>query len=179
MNHLPEKSNTMISEGYRKLNEELHQSKPSYGAGGHADVKMVKQLIGEHRPKSILDYGCGKATLSKSLGWFHPPVHNYDPAIPEYAREPYPGDLVVCTDVLEHIEPAYLEAVLNDLRNLTRKAIYLSIATRPAKKFLSDGRNAHLIIEKPEWWLPKLRERFNIVKYWGHEGDLWVVGTLK
>jgi hypothetical protein len=31
------------------------------------------------------------------------------------------------------------------------------IACHPAKKGLSDGRNAHLIIEQPEWWKQKIQ----------------------
>ena len=35
---------------------------------------------------------------------------------------------------------------------------YHLIACHPAKKKLSDGRNAHLIIEEPTWWKNKLSE---------------------
>jgi hypothetical protein len=30
---------------------------------------------------------------------------------------------------------------------------------------LPDGRNAHLIQEPPEWWLPKLLERFDLYTF--------------
>ena len=32
------------------------------------------------------------------------------------------------------------------------------IACHPSKKGLSDGRNAHLIVEKPEWWKAKIEQ---------------------
>ena len=35
--------------------------------------------------------------------------------------------------------------------------MYHLIACHPAKKCLSDGRNAHLIIESPTWWRSKLQ----------------------
>jgi len=38
----------------------------------------------------------------------------------------------------------------------TTRYQYHLIACHPAKKTLSDGRNAHLIIEKPDWWKSKL-----------------------
>ena len=38
------------------------------------------------------------------------------------------------------------------------------IATGPAKKILDDGRNAHLIQEGPDWWLPKLMQRFELLQ---------------
>jgi uncharacterized membrane protein YkvA (DUF1232 family) len=37
------------------------------------------------------------------------------------------------------------------------------VYTGPAKKILSDGRNAHLIQEPIEWWLPRFGERFDLI----------------
>jgi hypothetical protein len=60
--------------------------------------------------------------------------------------------LVVCNDVLEHVEPERLAAVLQHLRDLTWRGGYFTVATRESNKWLSDGRNAHLIIESVAWW---------------------------
>jgi hypothetical protein len=38
----------------------------------------------------------------------------------------------------------------------------LVISLIPAKKTLPDGRNAHLILEKPHWWKDKLANYFII-----------------
>lgn len=103
----------------------------------------------------ILDYGCGKRTLEEALGF---PIANYDPAIPGLDEAPQPADIVSCTDVLEHIEPDCLPAVLSDIRRVTKRAVFLTIATRPAKKFLADGRNAHLIQQPARWWVEQLWE---------------------
>ena len=62
----------------------------------------------------------------------------------------------------EPIEENYLEAVLDDIQRVTLKLCYFSISSIPAKKFLSDGRNAHLIQKPARWWVPKLCERFDI-----------------
>ena len=35
--------------------------------------------------------------------------------------------------------------------------MYHLIACHPAKRGMSDGRNAHLIIENPDWWRSKLQ----------------------
>jgi hypothetical protein len=67
--------------------------------------------------------------------------------------------MVVCTDVLEHIEPEHLDAVLRHVCSLAKKAVFLQIATRPAKKCLPDGRNAHLTVQSAEWWLAKIPAR--------------------
>lgn len=149
-----------ISEEYRKLNAELHETRQDYGVGGHNYAELVTQIALSIRADSILDYGCGKNTLGNALPQFN--VTPYDPAIPEYAETPDPHDLVVCTDVAEHIEPLYLESVLDDLAYLTKKVLIIVVATRPAKKTLSDGRNAHLIQEKSNWWLPRLQKRFQL-----------------
>lgn len=89
--------------------------------------------------------------------------------------------MVVCTDVLEHIEPEYLEAVLDDIQRLSKKAAVVVVATREAMKSLPDGRNTHLIVEPYTWWLPKLTDRFNMVSFnkTGDEEFLVVLHSLK
>ena len=46
---------------------------------------------------------------------------------------------------MEHIEEEYLDEILIEISQITMKLCYFSIATVPAKKILSDGRNAHII----------------------------------
>ena len=135
------------------MNRVLHRKK-TFGASGHKWADHVRDMKG-----SILDYGCGKGTLKKALGW---EISEYDPCIPGKDTPPEPHDCVVCTDVLEHIEPEHLDAVLSDLKRLMRRSGFLVIATRPAKKTLPDGRNAHLIVKPPEWWRHKLEEVFTV-----------------
>jgi hypothetical protein len=84
-------------------------------------------------------------------------VFEYDPGIPGKDHLPKPADLVVCTDVLEHIEPELLDGVLRHLYLLAGRGAYLVIATRLARELLPDGRNAHLIVQEPPWWLAKLK----------------------
>ena len=110
--------------------------------------------------KTVLDYGCGKGGLGLALS--HLLMTGYDPAVAGHEGTPEPADLVICTDVLEHIEPECLEEVLDDLRRCALKGVFLTIATRPAKKFLADGRNAHLIQEPMTWWLPKIWSRWDL-----------------
>jgi len=151
----------MISDEYRKMNAQLHASKPGYGTGGARWARMVQDLCESWNTRDVLDYGCGKGRLAEALPF---PIAQYDPAIPEHASDPKPCDLVVCTDVLEHIEPDQLSAVLDHLRDLTLKVGLFNVATRRAHKTLPDGRNTHLIVEPIDWWLPMLRERFKSVE---------------
>lgn len=153
----------LISPEYAKLNREMHMQKPDYGAHGNRWTDQVKMLVNQYQPKVILDYGCGKQTLTEALKLQN--IVNYDPGMPGLDDPPKPADLVVCTDVLEHIEPECIDAVLNHLQSLTYKALFVVVATRPAVKQLPDGRNAHLIQEAAEWWLERLQERMSLKSF--------------
>lgn len=151
----------LISDNYRALNASLHQG-GNYGRHGDKWAGDVTRLIEKYGAQSVLDYGCGQGSLGSSLG---PIVREYDPAIPGKDVLPLPVDLVVCTDVLEHIEPECLADVLDHLRALSRQACFVVISTRAAKKFLADGRNAHLIVEDDDFWRQHLANRFAIVEW--------------
>lgn len=150
----------LITDQYRELNAQLHDTNPHYGVSSTKWAPVVAGLAENFGTHDILDYGCGKGLLKSTLGWA---IREYDPAIPGKDAPPEPADMVVCTDVLEHIEPECLEHVLNDLQRLTRKVAFLNIATRPAKKILADGRNAHLIQQPLPFWLPLLWQRFTLL----------------
>lgn len=158
----------LISKEYRELNKQLHESRPDYGAFASKWAGQVASLAEKIKAQSILDYGCGKRSLEAGLKqvWHNVPVVQvtpYDPALDLLDKKPC--DLVACLDVLEHIEPKRLDDVLDDLKDMTLKVGFFTIATRPAKKFLPDGRNAHLIQENYQWWLPRLWRRFRITAF--------------
>lgn len=135
-----------ISDDYLALQKELHLN-PNYGVASISYAPLVKQLLEASKAKSLSDYGAGKQNLLKALRNLGAPTFDYrayDPAFPNYGP-PRPGDLVCCIDVLEHIEPEFLGAVLVDLASITERLGFFSIATGPASKTLKDGRNAHLI----------------------------------
>lgn len=144
---------------YARLNRELHSQPRGFGGGGHKHKEEVLALAQQYGCKSLLDYGAGQQTLSQSIKKHPHPfetIQDYDPGVPAIEGRPLPADLVVCTDVLEHIEPEYLDNVLAELLKLTQKVIYLYIATITTDKILKDGRCAHLIVEPPWWWTEKL-----------------------
>jgi hypothetical protein len=123
------------------------------------EVAAQDQLyVTEH---CIVTHNCGKGYLAKALPF---PIWEYDPAIPGKEETPRPADLVVCTDVLEHIEPDRLVFVLDDLRRCTLKLGYFVIHTGPSSKTLADGRNTHLIQKDKTWWALKLSKYFEVAK---------------
>ena len=158
---------TLISEAYRKMQQQLHKN-PDYGVASVQFAPMVAQVIEATRANELLDYGAGKGRLGIALKQnLQRPlvIHHYDPAIPEWSAPPAPCGFVACIDVLEHIEPALLDNVLNDLRRVTADVGVFTVHTGPAVKVLPDGRNAHLIQQPPAWWLPKFLERFELANF--------------
>lgn len=151
---------TLITEYYRAQNAALHAT-GRFGGSGFKHAVAVRDFADSLGAVSILDYGCGGSTLAASLQ--DRDVRQYDPAIPQFAALPEPVDLVVCTDVLEHVEPDCLDAVLAHLVSLSRLGLYLSIATRlDGKKTLPDGRNPHLLVRSADWWIDRIEALMNV-----------------
>jgi hypothetical protein len=146
----------VISDAYRRQLEKLH-ARERWGADGAKHADAVDAIAAEMTAVTVLDYGCGENRLAEALK-DRRRVSGYDPGIPMRNKMPKPCDLVVCTDVLEHVEPEKLDAVLDHIYRLSARKAYLVIATRPANAILPDGRNAHLIVEQAPWWLGKLEK---------------------
>lgn len=162
----------LISADYRAQNAQLHHENIYYGVGGGKHVDTVLKLVEKCQTHSVLDYGCGKGYLAKALPF---PIWEYDPAIEGKDGTPRAADIVVCTDVLEHVEPDKLDFVLGDLARCTRKVGYFVIHTGAAGKTLPDGRNTHLIQEKREWWENRLAPFFQLAKVFEVGPELYVV----
>jgi hypothetical protein len=145
----------LISTGYRDELQGQHDRVPKWATDGHKHAPQVRQLIDQLQPKTVLDYGCGKQTLRDALSEEFR-IQGYDPGMAATAGMPKPVDLVVCTDVLEHIEPKKLDRVLAHIERVAELAAYFVIATRPAKHVLPSGRNAHLIVQNADWWMERL-----------------------
>lgn len=150
----------LISREYLDMQRELHAAPRGYGGRGDKWAGIVLHLALEYEATSILDYGCGQGTLAKvlrsqPLGAIR--VAEYDPAIPGKDGLPSFADLVNVTDVLEHIEPERIDVVLEHIRMLARKVVFAVISLKESNKILSDGRNAHVLIQDGRWWKDKLR----------------------
>jgi tetratricopeptide (TPR) repeat protein len=164
-----------ITAEYLQQQKQLHQN-PDYGVASIEFAPLVIQIATDSNAKSISDYGAGKCNLWKKmeeLGKNDFQYFAYDPVFPEYGP-PKSADLVCCIDVLEHVEPAYLEAVLDDLKKIIVNVGLLSVHTGPAIKKLEDGRNAHLIQKPASWWLPHFCERFEIAQLQHVPTGFWV-----
>ncbi|MCW5604440.1 MAG: hypothetical protein KIT18_07835 [Burkholderiales bacterium] len=168
---------TLISEEYRKMQEELHRN-PSYGVASLEYAPLVAQIVTNTGAGELLDYGAGKGRLGTALKELlpNPPrMYHYDPARPEWAATPQACACVACIDVLEHIEPELLDNVLDDLQRVTAGCGVFTVHTGPAGKILPDGRNAHLIQQPASWWLAKFLSRFELVAFNRMPQGFWIV----
>ena len=166
----------LISPEMVELNARLHKENLAYGVGGAKEAPTVIKLAEQLKTKSVLDYGCGKGYLAKSIPF---PIWEYDPAVPGKEESPRPAALVVCAAGLEHVEPEKLLVVLDDLRRCIKMVGYFVIHTGPAQKHYADGRNTHLIQQPRAWWEKKLKKFFEIGKIFEVGPELHVVVGLK
>ena len=172
---------TLISPAYQAQQQTLHETSP-YGTASILYAPIVSAIIEKMQITHLLDYGCGANTqLPKHLKVSHKLTYQaYDPGVPRYSTPPLPAELVACIDVLEHIEPEYLDLVFDDLARLAEGVLFASVTTCAAFKSLPDGRNAHLTQQPMSWWLPKFWDRWEIQTVQAISAEsFFVVGTTK
>lgn len=142
-------------------------------------VGLIAELR-KRKCRTILDAGCGTGKLMQKLmtefgdefavHGFDISANCLDPVFEDvkddiltvgclWNADDLPGefDAVLCTDVLEHIHPDKVPAVLENLRKCTRKFAYVAIALFPdgfGPKLI--GEPLHLTVEPPNWWFAKL-----------------------
>jgi hypothetical protein len=164
----------LITDSYRAANRLLHEV--GFGKGGYQWSPAALGLIMLTRSsrcfpiQSVLDYGCGQGTLHWVLvdllqqhgliGQLE--IHGYEPCSTNalLTALPEPADLVMCTDVLEHIEPEKLDAVMKHLVGLIKMWGIFSIAMHLSGKLLPDGTNSHRIVQNGYWWRETLEKYF-------------------
>lgn len=148
---------------HHKVYKETHERYPDYFQGysimSHATE--IGKLIDYYKIKTVLDYGCGKANAWDKYKlkdrWKLDRVTLYDPGVEQYLKPPTEvSELVICTDVMEHVPDHLIEEVLDDIDRCASDMIFLGISTRPATKQLVDGTNAHATVKPKHWWNRKL-----------------------
>lgn len=140
----------------------LHKGKKFNGGSLLQYLPELKDLIVQNNYQTVLDYGCGKAVVHNQYK-LTDSVTLYDPYYEPYSQKPYGlYDLVICTDVLEHVLEEDVESVLAELHLYTKQLLFLAISTKKAKKTFGNGMNVHITVKPKEWWEDKIKKYSNI-----------------
>ena len=102
------------------------------------NLSFIDNIIKTNNINSIMDYGCGKAMSYKDYPFEKKQldIFLYDPYFFKYRKLPKKKfELLICTDVMEHIQKNEIENTLAKMNKYSSKNLFFSICTRPAKKF--------------------------------------------
>jgi 2-polyprenyl-3-methyl-5-hydroxy-6-metoxy-1,4-benzoquinol methylase len=146
----------LITDQYLAALREKNRVKPWRGTKGVYATVVAERLLPED---TVLDFGCARQDLARRLKELGKPnkVVGYDPGQPELATWPDGKfDIIVATDVLEHIEPQFLEPTLRRLNAACNREMFFVVATRLAGELLPNGVDHHLIVQPYNWWMERL-----------------------
>lgn len=131
----------------------VHQENEKYGTGMDFHFPYIAAMMIHLHAKSLVNFGCGKSQLANQLQKYGlNEVCNYDPAIPELSNLPSKEyDVLINTDVLEHIPEPELDGVLQTFKKLSATSINIPDLQK-AKLILPNGENAHCTLKTPDEW---------------------------
>ena len=165
-----------LIDSYKKLHEQEGKFK---GISLIPLVPTLMKIVKDNDCKTLLDYGCGKAIPYDKDRCREVDLRNpiqelcdiesfdlYDPAYEKYSILPDKKyDVVVCTDVLEHIAEQDIDYVLTDVLSHSKKIVFLNICCKPALKHFKEGKfkgkNLHISLFDPSWWMHKIGNIWN------------------
>jgi 2-polyprenyl-3-methyl-5-hydroxy-6-metoxy-1,4-benzoquinol methylase len=155
-----------IGAAYLNAHRDTHARHASFGTHRHPYLQdTVRHLAlafagAERRKPSLLDYGCGKGAFideMQVLGAFAAIV-GFDPAVERFATRPDRRyDIVTCLDVLDQVEDAYVDAVIEDVAQLTGATAVFSIITKQT------AAKAHLKSRSALLWHQIIQGRLRVV----------------
>jgi hypothetical protein len=151
----------MIRAEYKEQLQKYRKQDAGWGgsairnAGDH-----IARYINRHEAiVSVLDFGCGMGVLKEFIATRVPrPLdwYEYDPSIEGKDTVPRGNfDLILTVDVMEHIEPISLESTLGWIADHSTRQFH-HIDCNDTNHMLDDGRDVHLIVKPPAWWVAQL-----------------------
>lgn len=150
---------------YIKQYKLLYKRKKNYGKTSIKLYDMLKKIINDLNISSVLDYGCGKSKLLDLIKKNSKiKIFKYDPAIKKYSKlTKNKTDLVICTDVLQHVPLYDLDRVLKEIKS---KGIYILfyIKCTNHKTKLPNKTYANCTVYDKKWWLEKLSNYYDDIK---------------
>lgn len=154
----------LLSDYYKSVLVKEHEITP-WGVASLKYTQVVYNMMQQYNLKEILDYGSGVGNLGISLNKLDKDIkiYNYEPGKIEWSITPQPCAMVACIDVIEHVEPEYLDAVLDDLERVIIGYAFVDIFTKPAARILHNGWNAHICLKTSKEWFDIFSKRFDII----------------
>lgn len=128
---------------------------------------IAEILVRELKFDNAMDFGCGNGYLVDSLSRlgkaafgidgsrsalkFNPRIHIAD--ITKVITDQLPRDLVICTEVAEHIPECFADVLVDNLCRASRSTIFFSAANA------GHGGHLHLNEQPREYWVAKFKAR--------------------
>jgi 2-polyprenyl-3-methyl-5-hydroxy-6-metoxy-1,4-benzoquinol methylase len=152
-----------INDVYKRLDLQPGDTVLDFGVGsGKAADFLCKREIHVHGI-DIVDNCLDKGVLDH-------PYFTFSTECLWDLEDNYSAGYVYCTDVMEHIPPEHVDAVLDNIDRSMLKAGYFSISCcgdNFGPKYLNE--ELHLTVRSPQWWAERLEERWDID--WHQEGS--------
>lgn len=173
----------IITPEYQQALFDLHKKEWGVTGGKYAGDSVVNILSEFTEIETILDYGCGNASLRDFVTkkGIEKEWSLYDPGVAKYSEEPKGKfDLVITTDVLEHVEEPMLNNNIQYLQSLTGKYLLNEIACYLTGDKFKDGPYAgqdyHINLKAPDAWRLRLTHpQFEPIEHYVYVLDGWKV----
>lgn len=152
-------------------------SMPEYrecGSPGAASAEDFVRLVRPKQADTVLDIGCGPGMGGKAVKMLTGCQVSYvdiasNCGAPEpfferdIGRDPLPkADYGYCCDVMEHIPPEEVDAVISNIMGAVSKAFFRISLLDDIKGALI-GHKLHLSVHPSEWWRNKLSSFGNVI----------------
>lgn len=164
-----------LAETYRRVWS--HPAYRNYAPG----ERNIDGMLAELSPRvgaSFVDFGCGTGRPAQELakrGYRVLALDFADNCLDNMVDVPFlVADLTklpslsaqfgYCTDVMEHIDPDYVDDVLEGIARCVRGAVYFAISTvDDAFGPALEGKQLHLTVRKATWWTEKMAAYWPII----------------
>lgn len=136
----------------------------------------IREAFGHPTKGMLLDFGCGAGKAAKALQGDGLDVVGLDHvnaleveipfrqtalwSLPNPVPAMMPADFGICCDVMEHIPPEKVDAVLDGIARSVDGPVYFSISTVPDMFGAAIGKTLHLTVQPAAWWREQLGARW-------------------
>ena len=139
------------------------------------NLAEIKAAFGFPDEGALIDFGCGAGKAAKSFaddglevtGIDHVDALEVDIPLRKAPLWDMPAigpvDFGICCDVMEHIPPEKVGAVLDGIARLVDGPVYFSISCVPDQFGAMVGKSLHLSVHPPAWWVEQMRSRWHSV----------------